>query len=325
MVVRINPSFSPEHIRFLSYIKAVGTGPKGNRPLSREEAKDAFGLIIKKLIPDTLIGAFLLGWRVQGESEEELSGCVEYLAEQSTGYCARAHCRSKPSVNIASRDFIPAALSSIEIGYPMDGKTKFFPIMLKAAQHLTDVEIHAVYDVPLGPKYGSTLNEFQVTAPNLTLHHRRELLEGLSNLTGLRNDIGIRTAFNTLEKLNFLAPTALIGMHHAPYFDLYATLYAPYYQRLVIVQGHEGTPEILKKIKYKIVENGETTSHSIDPEEFGIEPIVTKDEMTLEEMVALMKNPNENLAKMVRLNAAFLGFVSGKYQTIQKGYTCLQD
>ncbi len=97
----------------------------------------------------------------------------------------------------------------------------------------------------------------------------------------MRNDIGIRTAFNTLEKLNFLAPIALIGMHHAPYFDLYATLYAPYYQRLVIVQGHEGTPEILKKTKYKIVENGEITTHHIDPEEFGIEPIVTKEEMSI--------------------------------------------
>ncbi|MDO9208740.1 MAG: hypothetical protein Q7T91_10870 [Sulfuricurvum sp.] len=305
MVVRTNTAFSAEHLRFLTYIRAVGTGPKGNRSLTKEETKDAFKLIIERRIPDTLISAFLLGWRVQGESEEELSGCVEYLAQKLD-----SHLRGNNN--------------TVEIGYPMDGKTKFFPIMLKAAEHLPDLEIHAVYDLPLGPKYGSTLNEFQVTTPNLTLHHRRDLLSGLSDLTPLRNDIGIRTAFNTLEKLNFLAPVALIGMHHAPYFDLYATLYTPYYKRLVIVQGHEGTPEIVKKTKYKIVENGETTTHYIDPEEFGIEPIVTKDEMTVEEMVALMNNPDENLAKMVRLNAAFLGFVAGKYQTIKEGMACLQ-
>lgn len=302
MVVRTNTAFSAEHTRFLDYIRAVGTGPKGNRPLTKEETKDAFELIIERRIPDTLISAFLLGWRVQGESEEELSGCVEYLAEQ----------------------LISKKKQGIEIGYPMDGKTKFFPIMLKAAEQLPGLEVHAVYDLPLGPKYGSTLNEFQITVPNLTLHHRRDLLSGLSDLTSLRNDIGIRTAFNALEKLNFLAPYALIGMHHAPYFDLYATLYAPYYKRLVIVQGHEGTPEIVKKTKYKIVENGETTTHSIDPEAFGIEPIVTKEEMTVEEMVALMNNPDENLAKMVRLNAALLGFVAGNYQTIDEGMTCLQ-
>ena len=302
MVVRTNTAFSAEHARFLNYIRAVGTGPKGNRPLTKEETKDAFSLIIERRIPDTLISAFLLGWRVQGESEEELSGCVEYLTEH----------------------LLSDQQQGIEIGYPMDGKTKFFPIMLKAAEQLTDMNVHAVYDIPLGPKYGSTLNEFQVTAPNITLHHRRELLEGLSDLTSLRNDLGIRTAFNTLEKVHFLAPVALIGMHHAPYFDLYATLYAPYYKRLVIVQGHEGTPEILKKTKYKIVENGETTTHFIDPEEFGIEPIITKDEMTLEEMIALMKNPDENLVKMIRLNAAFLGFITGKYQTTEEGMACLQ-
>ena len=258
MVTRVNPSFTLEHIRFLNYIKAVGTGPKGNRPLTKEEAKDAFALIIERRIPDSLISAFLLGWRVQGESDEELSGCVEYLAQ---------HLLSHQS-------------QGVEIGYPMDGKTKFFPIMLKAAALLKDLEIHAAYDLPLGPKYGFTLDQFDHIAPNLTLHSRNDLLKGLSDLTSLRNDIGIRTAFNTLEKLNFLAPIALIGMHHAPYFDLYASLYGPYYKRLVIVQGHEGTPEIVKKTKYKIVENGEITTHHIDPEEFGINPIVTKEEMS---------------------------------------------
>ena len=42
-------------------------------------------------------------------------------------------------------------------------------------------------------------------------------------------------------------------------------------------------------------------------------------------MVVLMKNPDENLAKMIRLNAAFLGYAAGKYQTIEEGITCLQD
>jgi len=303
LVTRTNTSFSPEHIRFLNYIKAVGTGPKGNRPLTREEAKDAFSLIIERRIPDTLSSAFLLGWRVQSESEEELSGCVDYLAEKLISHIS----------------------NGIEIGYPMDGKTKFPFIMLKAAELLQDLEVHATYDIPLGPKYGTTLDLFKHTASNLILHHRRNLIADLSNLTALRNDIGIRTAFNTLEKLNFLAPVALIGMHHAPYFDLYASLYAPHYKRLLIVQGHEGTPEILKNTKYKLVENGKTATHHINPEDFGIKSIVPKEEMHLEAMIELLENPDENLAKIIRLNAAFLGFAAGIFKTIEEGYACLQD
>lgn len=305
MVSRTNPTFSPEHIRFLRYIKAVGTGPKGNRPLTKEETKDAFSLIVERRIPDALITPFLLGWRVQGESDEELAGCVEYLFEQLDSQFRKAN-------------------DAIEIGYPMDGKTKFSFVMLEAAKLLDTLTVHAVYDEPLGPKYGVTLEQFSHSS-HVHLHHRRDLLSGLSDLTTLRNSIGIRTAFNTLEKLNFLAPVGLIGMHHAPYFDLYASLYAPYYQRLFIVQGHEGTPEILKNTKYKIVENGEVTTHHIDPQDFGIEPIVAKEEMSLEDMKELMNNPDENLVKIIQLNAAFIGFASGKFETIEKGYTCLQD
>ncbi|MDP3302018.1 MAG: hypothetical protein Q8S36_08655 [Sulfuricurvum sp.] len=298
MVTRTNSSFTPEHLRFLEYIRCVGTGPKGNRHLSYDEMSDAFKLIVERRVPDVAISAFLLGWRVQIESDEELSGCVDWLALQQASIVK----------------------TGIEIGYPFDGKAKFFPIILKAAQLLSDLEIHAAYDLPLGPKYGVTLEQFVNIAPNVILHNRHDLLKGLSDLTTLRNDIGIRTAFNTLEKLNFLAPTALIGMHHAPYFDLYASLYAKHYQRLIIVQGHEGTPDILKKTKYKLVQNGEITTYHIDPEEFGIVPIIAKEEMSLETMQTLMDNPDENLAKMIRLNAAFLGWVSGKYTTIQEGY-----
>lgn len=303
MVTRTNNSFTPEHLRFLEYIRCVGTGPKGNRHLSRDEISDAFELIVQRRIPDVAISAFLLGWRVQIESDEELSSCVDWLALHQASLLRKG----------------------IEIGYPFDGKAKFFPIMMRAAALLNDVTVHAAYDLPLGPKYGATLDQFKNIASNVILHNRHDVLSGLSDLTTLRNDIGIRTAFNTLEKLNFLAPVALIGMHHAPYFDLYASLYAKHYQRLLIVQGHEGTPEILKKTKYKLVQNGEITTHYIDPEEFGIEPISAKEEMHLETMQKLMDNPDENLVKMIRLNAAFLGWSAEKFETIEKGMMCLQD
>lgn len=308
MVARTNPSFTPEHLRFLEYIRAVGTGPKGNRHLNYEEMSDAFELIIDRTIPDPLISAFLLGWRVQGESDIELQACVDILASK-----------------VKQRYQSPCTMAAVEIGYPMDGKAKFPPIMLKAAHHLKKLDIHALYDLPLGPKYGSTPDLFSLQEKNLHLHSRQNLLPEISALNDLRNSMGIRSAFNTIEKLSFLAPIALIGMHHAPYFDLYVTLYARHYRRLFIVQGHEGTPEILKKTKYKIVENGEVATHHIDPEEFGITPISAKEELSTTTMKALLENPDENLAKMIQLNAAFIGYAAGLFQTIEEGYECLQD
>lgn len=308
MVTRSNPTFSPEHLRFLHYIKAVGTGPKGNRNLSYEEAYDSISLILGSKIPEPLISAFLLGWRVQGESESELQAYVDFLAQ-----------------TIKERHHLPCNTAAVEIGYPLDGKAKFPPIMLKAAEYLKKIDIHAVYDLPLGPKYGITPECFSPLNHNVHLHSRSSLLPELSTLNDLRNSIGIRTAFNTIEKLSFLSPIGLIGMHHAPYFDLYATLYSKHYRRLFIIQGHEGTPEILKKTKFKIVENGEVSTHHLDPEEFGIEPINAKDEMDEEQMRLIWDHPDENLAKMIKLNAALIGFAAGLFQTIEEGFACLQD
>lgn len=302
-MTRDNTAFTPEHLRFVDYLRAVGTGPKGNRNLSYEEAKDAFRLILERRVPDPLISAFLLGWRVQGETVQELQGCVDYLAQTLR----------------------PQRQRGVEIGYPMDGKAKFFPIMLKAAAQIEAVDVHAAYDRHLSPKYGSSSNEFAPFSQNVRLHDRNVFLPSLSDLTELRNILSLRSAFNTIEKLNFLAPVALIGMHHAPYFDLYSQLYANHYDRLFIVQGHEGTPEILKKTKYRIVEGQESTVHTIDPEEFGIEPILAKEELSLAQMRSLMESPDANLSKMIRLNAAFIGYASGLYTTPEEGYRCLQD
>lgn len=308
MVERSNPAFSAEHLRFLEYIRAVGTGPKGNRHLSYDEALDAITLILEAKIPQTLISAFLLGWRVQGENENELQACVDYLADK-----------------VAQRHHPACTIAAIEIGYPLDGKAKFPPIMLKAASLVNKVSVHTVYDLPLGPKYGVTPDLFFPMPSNVHLHARNSLLPELSALCELRNSIGIRTAFNTIEKLSFLSTVGLIGMHHAPYFDLYASLYAKHYRRLLIVQGHEGTPEILKKTKFKIVENSEVSTHHIDPEEFGIEPITAKEVMDPVQMKQIWDHPDENLAKMIKLNAAFIGFAAGLFQTIEEGFTCLQD
>lgn len=308
MVTRSNPVYSDEHLRFLEYIKAVGTGPKGNRHLSYDEASDAVSLILESKIPHPLISAFLLGWRVQGESEIELQAFVDHFAHA-----------------VKQRHQLPCNTAAIEIGYPLDGKAKFPPVMLKAAEYLKKLDIHTVYDQPMGPKYGITPVSFAPFSPNIHLHSRSSLLPELSSLNDLRNSIGIRTAFNTIEKLSFLSPIALIGMHHAPYFDLYAALYAKHYRRLFIIQGHEGTPEILKKTKFKIVENGEVSTHHIDPEEFGIEPVNVKEMMDEAQMKRIWDNPDQNLAKMIKLNAALIGFAAGLFQTIEEGFSCLQD
>lgn len=304
--ILLKPHYSDEHQRFLTYLNAVGTGPMGNRDLTFDEAKDAFELVLKRAVPDEAIGAYLLGWCVKPENDEEMRASVEAIHESF-------HTETKPG-------------DGVEIGYPMDGKRKTPPLMLKSAELLGNLHIHVTGDDRQCPEFGFNPKHFHEEmgfSDNLDYHERRIFAPELSRLTPLRNNLGIRSTINTVEKLNFLAPNALIGIDHLPYFELYTKLYAPYYKRLLIVQGDEETPEIINKARILLVENSNQTEFIVDPAAFGIKTITATGEMTLEEMVEQLENPDENLRKLIALNAALIGFAAGIYASIESGYNAL--
>ena len=301
-------NYTDEHKRFLEYVKAVGTGPKGNYDLSKEEAQDAFELILQRAVPDEAIGAYLIGLRVKKETPDELKGAMEAIKALSL--------------------FPVAETSSVEIGYTLDGKNSYPPIMLKSAELLEETLVHVAGDERLSPKFGYTSKDFHEKldfSDNLIYHDRSVFAPKLSALTMLRNNLGLRTSFNTIEKLNYLATTAVIGMFHGPYFELYPELYGDNYERLLIIQGNEGNPEVIKKSKMMLATRNSKETFTVDPVDFGIEPITARESRTLEQMCEMLENPDENLQKLIKLNAAILGFGAGIFETVEIGYNRLNE
>ena len=66
-------------MNFKTFIKAVGTGPKGNRDLSFEESFEAVSQILKQEPTQAQMGAFLIAWRVKLETNEEFKGAIKAL------------------------------------------------------------------------------------------------------------------------------------------------------------------------------------------------------------------------------------------------------
>ena len=66
-------------MNFKTFIKAVGTGPKGNRDLSFDESFEAVSQILKQEPTQAQIGAFLIAWRVKLETNEEFKGAIKAL------------------------------------------------------------------------------------------------------------------------------------------------------------------------------------------------------------------------------------------------------
>jgi len=296
-------------LRFHAFLKAVGTGPKGNRHLSREEMKEAMGMMLDGTALPEQTAAFLLGWRVMAEDKDELQGAIDAMDE-----------RIKKS----------PIKKSLEIGYPLDGKTKSLPIMLLAAQMVPKVPIVIHGDRAQPSKLGFNPKDFYENtkfSSNVHYFDRSNFFPELSKLTDLRRALGLRTAFNTIEKIHNVASSdfALIGMHHLPYFDLYKDLYGANYKRLIIVRGSEGTPEVLKKTTILVVEGDQSHTLPIDPAYFGLKPYEAKKEISLDEMIDQLENPTQEILGYARLNAALLLYASNQAKSIEVAYASLKS
>jgi len=59
------------------YLKEIGRGKQGARPLAREQASDLFGQVLDGAVSDLEIGAFCIAMRVKGETPEEMCGFLD--------------------------------------------------------------------------------------------------------------------------------------------------------------------------------------------------------------------------------------------------------
>ncbi len=294
---------------FHNYIKAVGTGPKSNRELSEQEMADCMNQILKQTAKPEQIAAFLLGWRVRIEAIEELQTAYGVF----NNYIKR--------VNIPN---------SIELGYPYDGKADnpyLFPLFGKYLKKF-DLSIIISGDYLQPAKHGITLKD---VATNITLddniHYfdRSQYFKELSDLTRVRNALGLRTAFNTLEKLLNPANSkyAISAAFHEPYVKKNNELFASNYDHFVVVKGNEGTPEIFSKCRYWLKDGLKIVEHSIEPEYFGITYKKSWERITLEESLDFLNNPSQELEKLARLNVALLLVTAKKAKTVKEGFEML--
>lgn len=62
---------------FAPYVRILGKGKTGSRSLDRQEAYNAFGMILREEVDPLQLGAFLMLLRVKEETGEELAGFVD--------------------------------------------------------------------------------------------------------------------------------------------------------------------------------------------------------------------------------------------------------
>src|SRR4051794_20693307 len=74
-------SMSARHDGFAKFVAILGRGPGRSRALTRDEARDAFGMVLRGEADPRQVGAFLMLLRFRGEDAGEISGMVEAARE----------------------------------------------------------------------------------------------------------------------------------------------------------------------------------------------------------------------------------------------------
>jgi len=293
-------------MEFRKYIHAVGTGPKGNRNLSFEESEDMMKQILDQSVYQEQIAAFLLGWRLKPETIEEFRGALSMCDNYVT--------------------HSPVA-DSIEMGYPFDGKAKnpyIFPLVAQV------LEKHGLNMVLVGDdltpaKGGVTMKQICTNIElSSSVHYfdRKKHFKAMHKLTQVRMRVGLRSGFNTIEKLPRIGKSdyAITGVFHKPYVKKYVEIFADRYKRFALIQGNEGTPELFSKGRLWIANEGEIEESIIDPEYYGVHYNKSWDALTLEDSLKKLADPSAEYLKLAKLNAAVYLFVTDKAPSVDVAF-----
>jgi anthranilate phosphoribosyltransferase len=295
---------------FFKYIHAVGTGVKGNRDLTFEESKDMMEQILNQSIPSEQTAAFLLGWRLKPETTTEFRGVVE---------ACDAFIKTTTIAN------------SIELGYPFDGKVNnpyIFPLVVKVLEE-SGLNIVVIGDKLTPAKGGITVKDICTKIElNSNAHYfdRADFFKEMSDLTDIRMKLGLRSGFNTIEKLPRVANSkyAITGVFHKPFVEKYVKIFSDRYKRFALIQGNEGTPELFSKGRLWISKGDAVDEIIVDPEHFGINYTKSWDAITLEESLNQLKNPSDEYMKLAKLNAAVYLFVSENASSLDEAWEKLK-
>lgn len=231
----------PEH-PFAQFVRILGKGKRGARSMTREEAREAMGMLLDGKVEDTQLGAFLMLLRHKEESAEELAGFTE-----------------------AIRARLDAPQIAVDIDWPTyAGKKRHLPWFLLAIKALASsgvrVLIHGGGAHTAGRLYSEQLLEaleiplchdwLQVGAA-LDAHNLAFIPLGawapqLQRMIDLRNTLGLRSPIHSLARiLNPLgARVGLQSIFHPGYQAVHREASQLLGDHAIVIKGEGGEIEV---------------------------------------------------------------------------------
>lgn len=237
----LNTETPTEH-PFAQFVRILGKGKRGARNLTREEARNAMGMLLDGQVEDTQLGAFLMLLRHKEESAEELAGFTEALRQR-----------------------LNAPELQVDIDWPTyAGKKRHLPWFLLAAKCLAQRGVRIVMHGGGAHTAGRLYTEQLLDQLDIPLCHAWPAVEKaldngglafiplsawapqLQRMIDLRNTLGLRSPIHSLARiLNPLgARCGLQSIFHPGYQAVHREASQLLRDHAIVVKGDGGEIEI---------------------------------------------------------------------------------
>ena len=305
-------------------IKTVISGQN----LGKQDMTDVMQQIMTGECTPAQIGGFLVGLRMKGESVEEISAAATVMRELSTRVTVDAKylvntCGTggdaSGSFNISTASAIVAAAAGARVA-------KHGNRSVSSKSGSADVLEAAGVNLEIDPQQvGACIEEVGVGFMFAQKHH-----SAMRHAIGPRKEMAVRTIFNVLGPLTNPAgaPNQVIGVFGGDLVEPLAHVLKQLGSRhVMVVHAEDGMDEISISTKTSVAElkDGEISSYSISPGDFGIEVAdssalrVDGVEQSLAMIQSVLANNSGPALDIVVMNAGAAIYVSGVANSLEEG------
>lgn len=220
------------------YIKEIGRGKDGARPLTRAQAADLFGQVLDGTVTDLEVGAFCLAMRIKGETPEEMAGFLDAThARLQRLPASNRPVVVLPSYNGARR--LPVLTPLLALLLAREGIPVLVHGTATESSRVFASEVLQALDIQEGVATSKIAPGEVRFVPTATL------CPGLKRLLDVRRVVGLRNPAHSLVKL--MSPCEgdhwVVGSYtHPEYAASMAATFALTRANAMLLRGTEGEP-----------------------------------------------------------------------------------
>ena len=176
------------------YIKEIGRGPRGAKPLTRAQAADLFGQVLDGRVTDLEVGAFCLAMRIKGETAEEMCGFLDATHQR----LALLPASDRPLIVLPSYNGarkLPVLTPLLALLLARKGLPVLLHGMRTEARRVLASDVLLALDIP------SLVAPEKIANSQVRHIHTQHLHAGLARLLAVREVVGLRNPGHSAVKL----------------------------------------------------------------------------------------------------------------------------